>query len=93
MRKLEILVFVALISCVWYLVAVSGGKPATASQNGLECVYNCDDFELLLKARTVEEKVLPIHRGYGVQFTGKVQRTAKMQVTANNDMLRGYDAK
>lgn len=43
---LVVVVLIVLISMIGYLVAVNG---VGGAENGLECIYNCSDYEKVLK--------------------------------------------
>jgi len=44
---LAVLVLIVLIGMIGWLVVVDSARQ---SQNGLECVYNCDDFKTLVQS-------------------------------------------
>lgn len=88
-----LVVFVVLVACMGYLVALSFVRSGTANQ-GLQCVQNCEGYNVLLEQLNQSEGLkmsLAGSIGSRLQPTEPVQKTGKVQLTVSVKVLNSSD--
>ena len=88
-NKFSWISLVVLVACIGYLVALSFIKSGSAS-NGLECVYNCDGYNVMLESLKPSNELKMSHSAYSaidLQPAANVQATSAVQKTQSSAQL------
>lgn len=86
-NKFSWFVFVVLVSCIGWLVMVNW---APRDNDGLECVYNCDGYNVMIESLNSPSVLKMSHSAYSVgdlQPATPVQFTKNVQMTQSSAML------